>query len=80
VKATDPEVKVEHRYVTNYYDTAIAKNSRNSMINDKKCDIIWAWLVSRANGAAEAAQESGKAWFIGVDSDRKQRLARNWRR
>ena len=71
VKATDPEVKVDTRYVTNYYDTAIAKELANSMINDNKCDIIWGVAGLAGNGAAEAAQESGKAWFIGVDSDQE---------
>ena len=71
VKATDPEVKVDTRYVTNYYDTAIAKELGNSMINDNKCDIIWGVAGNAGNGAAEAALDTGKAWFIGVDSDQE---------
>ncbi|MPM70233.1 Membrane lipoprotein TmpC [bioreactor metagenome] len=71
VKATDPEVKVDTRYVTNYYDTAIAKELGNSMINDNKCDIIWGVAGNSGNGAAEAALETGKAWFLGVDSDQE---------
>ena len=71
VKATDPEVKVDTRYVTNYYDTAVAKELATSMINDNKADIIWGVAGLAGNGAAEAAQESGKAWFIGVDSDQE---------
>ena len=65
------QLDVDTRYVTNYYDTAIAKELGNSMINDNKCDIIWGVAGLAGNGAAEAAQESGKAWFIGVDSDQE---------
>ena len=74
VKATDPEVKVDTRYVTNYYDTAAAKELAISMINDNKADILWGVAGLAGNGAAEAAQESGKAWFIGVDSDQELTL------
>ena len=41
------------------------------MINDNKCDIIWGVAGNAGNGAAEAALETGKAWFIGVDSDQE---------
>lgn len=74
VQATDPEVKVDTRYVTNYYDTAVAKELAMSMINDNKADIIWGVAGLAGNGGAEAAQESGKAWFIGVDSDQEMTL------
>ena len=74
VKATDSEVKVDTRYVTNYYDTAAAKELAISMINDNKADIIWGVAGLAGNGGAEAAQESGKAWFIGVDSDQELTL------
>ena len=74
VKTTDAAVKVDTRYVTNYYDTAIAKELASSMINDNKADIIWGVAGLAGNGAAEAAQESGKAWFIGVDSDQELTL------
>ena len=74
VKATDADVKVDTRYVTNYYDTAAAKELAISMINDNKADILWGVAGLAGNGAAEAAQESGKAWFIGVDSDQEQTL------
>jgi len=43
-----------------------------SMINDNKADIIWGVAGLSGNGAAEAALETGKAWFIGVDSDQEQ--------
>ncbi len=45
VQATDPEVKVDTRYVTNYYDTGVAKELSLSMINDNNCDIIWGVAV-----------------------------------
>ncbi len=70
-KATDPEVKVDTRYVNSYVDTATAKEMGLSMINDKNCDIIWGVAGLSGNGAAEAALETGKAWFIGVDSDQE---------
>ena len=41
------------------------------MINDNKCDIIWGVAGNAGNGAAEAALDTGKAWFIGVDSDQE---------
>jgi len=74
VKATDPEVKVDTRYVNSYVDTATAKEMALSMINDNKADIIWGVAGLSGNGAAEAALESGKAWFIGVDSDQELTL------
>lgn len=74
VKATDPEVKVDTRYVTNYYDTAAAKELAKSMIKNNHCDIIWGVAGVAGNGAAEAAQETGEAWFIGVDSDQELTL------
>ena len=52
-------------------DTAIAKEYGLSMINDNKCDIIWGVAGNSGNGAAEAALETGKAWFLGVDSDQE---------
>ncbi len=75
VKATDPEVKVDTRYVNSYVDTATAKEMGLSMINDNKADIIWGVAGLSGNGAAEAALESGKAWFIGVDSDQELTLS-----
>jgi len=71
VQATDPEVKVDTRYVNSYVDTATAKEMGLSMINDNNCDIIWGVAGLSGNGAAEAAMETGKAWFIGVDSDQE---------
>ncbi len=75
VKATDPEVKVDTRYVNSYVDTATAKEMGISMINDKKCDILWGVAGLSGNGGAEAALETGKAWFIGVDSDQELTLS-----
>lgn len=70
-RAVNPDVKVDTRYVTNYYDTPYGKELALSMINDKKADIIWGVGGAAGNGGAEAAQETGKAWFIGVDSDQE---------
>lgn len=75
VKATDPEVKVDTRYVNSYVDTATAKEFGLAMINDNKVDIIWGVAGLSGNGGAEAALESGKAWFIGVDSDQELTLS-----
>ena len=75
VKAADPEVKVDTRYVESYVDTATAKEMALSMINDNKADIIWGVAGLSGNGAAEAALETGKAWFIGVDSDQELTLS-----
>ena len=74
VKATDADVKVDTRYVNSYVDTATAKEMGLSMINDNKADILWGVAGLSGNGAAEAALESGKAWFIGVDSDQEATL------
>lgn len=74
IKDTDAEVKVDTRYVNSYVDTATAKEMALSMINDNAADIIWGVAGLSGNGAAEAALETGKAWFIGVDSDQEQTL------
>jgi len=73
-KDTDSDVKVDTRYVNSYVDTATAKEMALSMINDNKVDVIWGVAGLSGNGAAEAAAESGKSWFIGVDSDQEQTL------
>ena len=73
-QAADPEIKVDTRYVNSYVDTATAKEMGLSMINDKKADIVWGVAGLSGNGAAEAALESGKAWFVGVDSDQELTL------
>ncbi|MDO5110692.1 MAG: BMP family ABC transporter substrate-binding protein [Clostridia bacterium] len=73
-KDTDAAVKVDTRYVNSYVDTATAKEMGLSMINDNKADIIWGVAGLSGNGGAEAALETGKAWFIGVDSDQEQTL------
>ena len=67
----NPDIKIDTRYTGNYIDTAIAKEYALSMINDNKCDIIWGVAGNSGNGAAEAALETGKAWFLGVDSDQE---------
>ena len=74
VQDTDPEVKVDTRYVNSYVDTATAKEMAISMINDNGADIIWGVAGLSGNGAAEAAVETKKAWFIGVDSDQELTL------
>jgi len=73
-QAANPEIKVDTRYVNSYVDTATAKEMGLSMINDKKADILWGVAGLSGNGAAEAALESGKAWFVGVDSDQELTL------
>lgn len=70
-----PDIKVDTRYTNDYVDTAIAKEYGLSMIKDNKCDVIWGVAGNAGNGAAEAALESGKAWFIGVDSDQELTLS-----
>ena len=70
-QSVNPDIKVDTRYTNDYVDTAIAKEFGYSMINDNKCDIIWGVAGNAGNGAAEAALETGKAWFIGVDSDQE---------
>ncbi|MEA4959340.1 MAG: BMP family ABC transporter substrate-binding protein [Anaerolineaceae bacterium] len=73
-QAANPDIKVDTRYVNSYVDTATAKEMGLSMINDNKADILWGVAGLSGNGAAEAALESGKAWFIGVDSDQELTL------
>lgn len=70
-QAANPDIKVDVRYTNDYVDTAIAKEYGLSMINDNKCDMIWGVAGNAGNGAAEAALETGKAWFLGVDSDQE---------
>ncbi len=70
-QSVNKDIKVDVRYTNDYVDTAIAKEYGLSMINDNKCDIIWGVAGNAGNGAAEAALETGKAWFIGVDSDQE---------
>lgn len=70
-QSVNPDIKVDTRYTNDYVDTAIAKEYGLSMINDNKCDIIWGVAGNSGNGAAEAALETGKAWFLGVDSDQE---------
>lgn len=70
-QSVNPDIKVDTRYVGNYIDPAKGKELAESMINDKNCDIVWGVAGNSGNGAAEAAQETGKAYFIGVDSDQE---------
>lgn len=74
-QSVNADVMVDTRYTNDYVDTAIAKEYGLSMINDNKCDIIWGVAGNAGNGAAEAALESGKAWFLGVDSDQELTLS-----
>ena len=74
-QSVNPDIKVDTRYTNDYVDTAIAKEYGLSMINDNKCDIIWGVAGNAGNGAAEAALDTGKAWFIGVDSDQELTLS-----
>jgi len=73
-QAANSDIKVDTRYVNSYVDTATAKEMGLSMINDNMADILWGVAGLSGNGAAEAALESGKAWFIGVDSDQELTL------
>ncbi len=74
-QSVNPEIKIDTRYTNDYVDTAIAKEYGLSMINDNKCDIIWGVAGNAGNGAAEAALETGKAYFLGVDSDQELTLS-----
>ena len=76
-QSVNKDIKIDTRYTNNYVDTAIAKEYGLSMINDNKCDIIWGVAGNAGNGAAEAALSTGKAWFIGVDSDQEQTLSKD---
>ena len=70
-QSVNPDVKVDTRYVGNYIDPAKGKELAESMINDNNCDVIWGVAGNSGNGAVEAAQETGKAYIIGVDSDQE---------
>ena len=74
-KSVNPDIKVDVRYTNDYVDTSIAKEYGLSMINDNHCDLIWGVAGNAGNGAAEAAFETGKAYFLGVDSDQEQTLS-----
>ena len=74
-QSVNPDVKVDTRYVGSYIDPAKAKELGESMINDNGCDIVWGVAGNSGNGAAEAAQETGKGYFIGVDSDQELTLS-----
>ena len=76
-RSVEPAIKVDTRYTNDYVDTAIAKEYALSMINDNKCDIIWGVAGNAGNGAAEAVEETGKAWFVGVDSDQELTLSKD---
>ena len=73
-KSVNPDIKVDVRYTNDYVDTSIAKEYGLSMINDNHCDLIWGVAGNAGNGAAEAAYETGKAYFLGVDSDQELTL------
>ena len=74
-KSVNPDIKVDVRYTNDYVDTAIAKEYGLSMINDNHCDLIWGVAGNAGNGAPEAAFETGKAYFLGVDSDQELTLS-----
>ena len=74
-KSVNPDIKVDVRYTNDYVDTYIAKEYGLSMINDNHCDLIWGVAGNAGNGAAEAAYETGKAYFLGVDSDQELTLS-----
>ena len=73
--SVNEDIKVDTRYVNSYVDPGKAKELGASMIADKNVDLIWGVAGNSGNGAAEAALESGKAWFIGVDSDQELTLS-----
>lgn len=70
-QAVNPDIKIDTRYTNDYVDPAKGKELAESMINDNNCDIVWGVAGNAGNGAAEAALETGKAYFIGVDSDQE---------
>ncbi len=70
-QSVNPDIKIDTRYANSFVDPAKSKELAESMINDNKCDIIWGVAGNAGNGAAEAALETGKAYFIGVDSDQE---------
>ena len=74
-KSVNPDIKVDVRYTNDYVDTSIAKEYGLSMINDNHCDLIWGVAGNAGNGAAEAAYATGKAYFLGVDSDQELTLS-----
>ena len=74
-KEVNEDIKVDTRYVNNYVDPAKGKELALAMINDNKADLVWGVAGLSGNGAAEAAQESELAWFIGVDSDQELTLS-----
>ncbi len=73
-QAVNPDIKVDTRYTNSYVDPAKGKELAESMINDNNCDIIWGVAGNSGNGAVGAAMETGKAYFIGVDSDQEVTL------
>ena len=74
-QSVNPDIKVDVRYTNDYGDTSIAKEYGLSMINDNHCDLIWGVAGNAGNGAAEAAYETGKAYFLGVDYDQELTLS-----
>lgn len=70
-QSVNPDIKIDTRYTNDFVDTAKSKEFALSMMNDRDVDIIWGVAGNAGNGAAEAVKESGKAWFIGVDSDQE---------
>ena len=74
-KSVNPDIKVDVRYTNDYVDTSISKEYGLSIINDNHCDLIWGVAGNAGNGAAEAAYETGKAYFLGVDSDQELTLS-----
>ena len=74
-QSVNPEIKVDTRYANSYVDPAKAKELAESMINDNNCDIIWGVAGQSSNGAVEAALETGKAYYLGVDSDQELTLS-----
>ncbi len=75
-QSVNEDIMVDTRYVNNYVDPAKGKELATSMINDKGVDVVWGVAGLSGNGAAEAAEETGKAWFIGVDSDQELTLSK----
>lgn len=74
-QAVNPDIKIDTRYVNNYIDPAKGKELAESMINDNGVDIVWGVAGQSGNGAVEAALETGKAYFLGVDSDQELTLS-----
>ena len=68
----DPDIKVDWRWIGNYFDSALGKEIGAAEI-EAGADIVWGVGGAAGTGVAEACYEKGK-YYIGVDSDQEQTL------